>query len=242
MTNSRNESRPVVSARTTAGTVARRIRRGRHRFYRGTDFDGSRSAVEKALGRLVNKGELVRVRNGLYWRGAITPFGMSPPNPREVVAAYADGLPIGPAGLSAANYLGLTTQVPRIPEYAAPSVVPDIDRIRIHRRMGRRAEGRKSARLGEPEVAFLEVLDAWDRVVELPPEQAIDQLLHVLDGGLIDIGKIVRASSREPARSRVRLQMLLEQSGKREEARKIRSASTRSIHASALEPLATALR
>ena len=231
----------VVRVRDTAKTVARRIGRGRNRFYRASDFSGSRSAVEKALSRLVEHGELLRVRNGLYWRGSETPLGMSPPNPREVVSVYAEGLPVGPAGVSAANYLGLTTQVPRLPEYAAPAIVPDIDRIRIHRRAGRRAEARRLARLAVAEVAFLEVLDAWERVVELSPNEAIARLVAAFDDGTVDVSKIVRAARHEPARSRERLRLLLERSGRGDAAREVPAASSASIRFKALKPLVPAL-
>ncbi len=241
MTEAGSGSSEVARRRDTAKTVTRRVRRVRNRFFRANDFPGSRSAVEKALSRLVEHGELLRVRNGLYWRGSETLFGMAPPNPREVVSVYADGLPTGPAGVSAANYLGLTTQVPRFPEYAAPAIVPDIDRIRIHRRAGRRAEARRSAKLAESEIAFLEVLDAWERVVELPPEEAISRLVAVLDDGLVNVSKVVRAASHEPARSRERLRLLLERSGRREAAGEIPMASSTSVRSRALRPLASAL-
>lgn len=72
---------------STASTVVETIRRRpRRRFYRATDFEGSATAVERTLGRLCEAGQLVRVRNGLYWRGPETPLGMAPPNPREVLA------------------------------------------------------------------------------------------------------------------------------------------------------------
>ena len=231
----------VPGARDTARSITSTIRRSRNRFFRWSDFSGTRSAIEKALSRLVDRRELSRVRGGLYWKGSETPFGMSPPNPREVVAAYADGSPTGPAGLSAANFLGLTTQVPRVPEYAAPSFVPDVDRISIRRRSGRRAEARRKARLGEAEVAFLEVLDAWESVVELPPREAIERLLVTLRSGDVDISKVVRAANHEPARSRVRLRAMLELYGMAELVDEIRPASAPSVRAAALEPLSLAV-
>lgn len=230
-----------VSKRETASRIARSVRRGRYRFYRASDFSGTRSAVEKALSRLVEEGELLRVRNGLYWRGSKTPLGMSPPNPREVVYVYAEGIPIGPAGLSAANYLGLTTQVPRIPEYAVPATVPDVDRIRLHRRMGRRSEARRRARLSELEVAFLEVLDAWDDIVELPAIDAVARLGELVESGSVDVSKIVRASTHEPARGRSRLKAILESLGRPEDARAVRECSKPSVRIRALKPIAGAL-
>lgn len=223
--------------RDVASRVARRVRSARDRFHRPSDFPWSRTAVDKALGRLVASGELVRVRNGLYWRGSDTPFGMSPPNPREVVSVYADGFPTGPAGLSAANFLGLTTQVPRIPEYAAPSRVPDIDRIRVRRRGGRRSEGRRSARLSESDVALLEVFDVWERVVEMPPDEALERIGAAVDAGTVDIAKVARAAKHEPARIRERLRYVLEKIGRDELAESVPTASAESVRRRAVEPL-----
>ena len=220
-----------------ASRVARRVRSAGDRFHRPSDFPWSRTAVEKALGRLVRSGELVRVRNGLYWRGSDTPFGMSPPNPREVISVYADGFPIGPAGLSAANFLGLTTQVPRIPEYATPSRVPDIDRVRLRRRGGRRSEARRSAGLSESEVALLEVFDVWERVVEVPPGEALERIGAAVDAGIVDIAKVARAARHEPARIRERLRYVLERIGRRDLAESVPAASAESVRQRAIEPL-----
>lgn len=226
---------------STSEKVARGVRRARNRFFRRDDFDGSRVAVEKALSRLVADGELIRVRNGLYWRGVKTPLGMAPPNPREVVRALAGRAPIGPAGLSAANLLGLSTQVPRLPIYAAPGAMPDVDRIRIVRRDGRRGEARRAARVTESEVAFLEVLDAWVDVVELPARDAVDRLSEKLHNDPEGTDRLVRAAEHEPARGRVRLRSLLEAAGRPDLANRVPIASTRQVEARALAPLRPAL-
>lgn len=241
MTETRRNASESVGSTDTAKSVARRVRGARRRFFRASDFSGSRMAIEKALSRLCESHELLRVRNGLYWRGSKTPLGMSPPNPREVVFHYAGGYPVGPAGLSAANYIGLTTQVPRFPEYAVPAVVPDIDRIRLHRRMGRRSDARRRARLNEVEIAFLEVLDAWDRVVELPAAEAVARLGELLDSEAVDVSKLVRASVHEPARSRARFKAVLELTGRSEDALGVPECSKPAVRDRALEPLAGVL-
>ncbi|MFV9672719.1 MAG: type IV toxin-antitoxin system AbiEi family antitoxin domain-containing protein [Acidimicrobiia bacterium] len=229
-----------VSARSTASEIRRKIRRAPNRFFRTGEFDGSRPAIEKALGRLVEDGELLRVRNGLYWRGARTPFGMAPPNPRTVVHEYADGYPIGPAGISAANLLGLSSQVPRIPEYAVPRSVPPIDRIRLVRRDARRSNGRRAARLTESEVALLEVLDSWEEVVELVATEALERLRVILLAGTVRPDRLVRASGNEPARVRERLRFLLELAGEDRLSESVRPASTRGVAERALRPFGAA--
>jgi Family of unknown function (DUF6088) len=226
---------------STSESVARRVRRTRNRFFRRDDFEGSRSAIEKALSRLVSDGELIRVRNGLYWRGAETPFGMAPPNPREVVHALGGKAPIGPAGLSAANFLGLTTQVPRLPVYAAPGPMPDVERIRIVRRGGRRGEARRAARLTEREIAFLEVLDAWEDVVEVSASEAVDKLSARLRDDPEGTDRLVNSAAHEPARGRVRLRWLLTAAGLADLANRIPPASTRRVEERALLPLRAAM-
>ena len=70
------------------------------------DVDGSRSAVESAFSRLAAAGDILRVRKGLYWKGATTALGMSPPRVEEV-ALKLGGPGSGPAGVAAAHWLGL---------------------------------------------------------------------------------------------------------------------------------------
>ena len=76
-----------------------------------TDVGGSRSGVESAFSRLSAAGDVLRVRKGLYWKGTTTPLGMSPPRIDEI-ALELGGRGSGPAGVAAANWLGLTAQVP----------------------------------------------------------------------------------------------------------------------------------
>ena len=227
-------------ATSTAGEIRRKIRRSRNRFFRSGEFDGTRTAAEKALGRLVESGELLRIRNGLYWRGAKTPFGMTPPNPRSVVNEYADGYPTGPAGISAANFLGLSTQVPRVPEYAVPAMVPPIDRIRLVRRDVRRSEGRRAAELEVPEVALLEVLDSWENAVELAPADALERLGEILRDGTVRPERVAQAAGSEPARVRERLRLILEFADEVSLAEEVPPASTPNVRERALGPFPVA--
>jgi hypothetical protein len=78
---------------------------------------GERTAVDVALHRLKESGELVPVRRGLYYKGRKTRLGTTRPDPirtaYEVARAAGYGSGVGPAGYTAARALGLTTQVPR---------------------------------------------------------------------------------------------------------------------------------
>lgn len=75
---------------------------------------GSRAAVDQALSRLVKRGQLMRAGRGLYVRPVETRFGQRPPSVTHLVQAIAEakGETIASHGATAANALGLTTQVP----------------------------------------------------------------------------------------------------------------------------------
>ncbi len=76
---------------------------------------GSAKTVSKALERLVQKGEILRIATGIYVRPKIDPvIGAVTPALEEVVAAIAkrDHARIVPTGAYALNKLGLSTQVP----------------------------------------------------------------------------------------------------------------------------------
>ena len=75
---------------------------------------GNRAAVDQALSRLARKGELIRVCQGVYVWPVQTRFGPRPPAVTKVLASLSAlwGETIVPCGGTAANALGLTTQVP----------------------------------------------------------------------------------------------------------------------------------
>ena len=75
---------------------------------------GSRAAVDQALSRLARKGDLMRICQGVYVRPVETRFGPRPPAVEKVLVSLSSlwGETIVPCGGTAANALGLTTQVP----------------------------------------------------------------------------------------------------------------------------------
>lgn len=75
---------------------------------------GSRGAVDQALSRLAQRGQLMRAGRGLYVRPVETRFGRRSPSVEHMVQALAGskGEIIASHGAAAANALGLTTQVP----------------------------------------------------------------------------------------------------------------------------------
>jgi len=75
---------------------------------------GNRAAVDQALSRLTERGQLIRAGRGVYLRPVVTRFGTRAPSVEQAVEALATqkGEIIVSNGAAAANALDLTTQVP----------------------------------------------------------------------------------------------------------------------------------
>jgi hypothetical protein len=80
---------------------------------------GSRAGVDQALSRLHRRGQLIRMGRGMYVLPVKSRFGNRAPAPEKVVEAFAHqrGETVAPSAATAANSLGLTTQVPIRPIY-----------------------------------------------------------------------------------------------------------------------------
>lgn len=106
-----------------AQTISRRIRaKGRGWVFTPKDFldVGTRAAVDQTLSRLVRKGTIRRLDRGVYdYPKQHDKLGTLSPcvgDLAQVIAAKT-GDNIFPSGAAAANYLGLSTQVPARPVY-----------------------------------------------------------------------------------------------------------------------------
>ena len=75
---------------------------------------GSRAAVDQALSRLVRQERLDRIYPGIYMRTIMTRYGPVSPDVDAAVRNLSEmwGEVIVPSGGAAANFLGLTTQLP----------------------------------------------------------------------------------------------------------------------------------
>jgi len=75
---------------------------------------GTRAAVDQALSRLAERGQLIRAGRGVYLLPVMRRFGARAPSVEQAVEALAAqrGEVIVSSGAVAANSLGLTTQVP----------------------------------------------------------------------------------------------------------------------------------
>ncbi len=103
--------------------VDRLRRQGRGKVFTPKDFldIGSRDAVDQALSRLAKAETVQRLGRGLYCYPNINArLGIAiPPDVDEIADALArqTGSRIAPSGATAANALGLSTQVPAKPVY-----------------------------------------------------------------------------------------------------------------------------
>lgn len=219
---------------STASVVRGRLRRSSGKFVRAADFKRSHSAVLRELSRLAEAGELRHVHRGLYWCGPKTMLGMALPAPLELVQELAGAAGVGPAESSAALALGLSTQHPRRETFAVPTRPPRCDdtRLVIKDRSGR--EGRRTQKLNPNEVAVLEVLADWPRLIELPREQAIDRLVGVLSSDAVRPAKLARAAKDESAVVREGLRGLFVRGGLQEQAQLIPPARAETVRDRAL--------
>ena len=99
--------------------VMRAISRAPSSLVRASDIEGtSRSAATKALARLAKQGVLTRVGKGLYYAPKDTLLGKSRPSEMAIAMKTLEGK-TRPTGASAANLLGLSTQLPARPQLVA---------------------------------------------------------------------------------------------------------------------------
>jgi hypothetical protein len=165
-------------------------------FLWSTDVPGPSAAVAAELTRLVRKRQLRRVRNGLYWKGPMTELGIAAPEPEDVALEVA-GRGAGPAGVAAAHWLGLTTQVPGTPEIAVPGSLPTgVDGVRFTSRPYIRRE----LGLTPTEVALIEVLRIWPIASETTWEEMRDRVAELISGGSLRAEKVDAAVNQEHRR------------------------------------------
>ncbi len=155
------------------------------------------------------------MRRGLYWKGVKSRFGPGRPRPEDVVNEVAEGRGVGPAGWSASHALGLSTQVPAVPEFAVVGPPPTgVPGVRFHSR-------RNFARLGlrYHEIALLEVLRDWPDYVERDWSDLERMVNRFRDDGRIRPNRVLKAATEEKAPAlRARLTELLGDPGDRESA------------------------
>jgi hypothetical protein len=208
MTTATPQRKPPASV---ASRVRARVERGGERFWTLDDFaDLPAGAVAMALSRLAADGTLQRERKGVYYRARSTPFGMSVPSASGSVALALGDRPLHPAGLTAANVLGFTTQNPGRQEFttpaaAAPSALENA-RVRARRRPGSRSN------LSAEDGALLEFLRERARTSDLPPDRTYARLYELL-GETARFRRLSKAALDEPPRVRAMLGALGQEIG-----------------------------
>ena len=157
----------------------------------------SRGAVDTALHRLASSGQLVSIRPGLYFKGQQTRFGPTRPDPITVgmeIARHRGFLSgVGPAGVSAARLLGLTSQVPSVDEIAVPGRAPAEPKGIKYRT--RSAAGRQE--LTPTEVAVLELLRDWPRHSEATWSEFVSTVAGLCGRGAVNMDRVRVAAGRE---------------------------------------------
>lgn len=216
--------------RSVAERVRKRVLVSRDRMWQVEDFEnleaagGSSSAVNNELRRLVARGELVRVRRGVYWRGTRSRFGTSSaPAADTLRKSVGEREAVGATGWHATNLLGLSTQVAPVETYAVTHRQPTgLTKVKVCTRAARSA--RRDAKLNGLEVTFLEALEGWERYVEADSKTALKRFTTVLHGDGLRVKHLVSASRTEPPAVRERLRAVLEHSGEHDAAEHVRRA------------------
>jgi hypothetical protein len=177
---------------TTAEMIRKRVQEApAGTFIRPAELPGTRPAILTALSRLHADGELVRVRNGLYWKGLRSRFGSGRPNLLDAAVVVA-GTGAGPTGWSATQVLGLSTQLPAVPEVAVAGPVPTLEGVRFHRR-------NNAARheLNFYEVALMEALRTYPRYAEVGIDRVAAAVRRLEKEGKVEWSKIERVARSE---------------------------------------------
>jgi hypothetical protein len=195
-------TRPKAPA-SAANRVRARVERGGERFWTLADFaDLPAGAVATALSRLAADGTLQRERKGVYYRARPTPFGMSVPSASGSVAVGLGDRPLHPAGLTAANVLGFTTQNPGRQEFTTPAAAAPTAlrnaRVRARRRPGSRSN------LSAEDGALLEFLRERAQTSDLSPDRTYARLYELLDDPA-RFRRLSKAALDEPPRVRAML-------------------------------------
>lgn len=197
-----------MAEKSVARTVERRIKRRPGRLFTYDDFyDLPATAVAPALSRLMSRGEIRRARKGVYYVPRTTVLGEVPPDPVVLGEAVSRGRSY-PAGLSAANALGLTTQVPPRVELAVEDKRPTSLRgVEFKPRMGTNRKG-----LRPRDAALLEVLRDIHHLSDLSPAETTSRIRRLLADSATR-SRIMRAAVSEPPRVRAMVGALAESAG-----------------------------
>jgi hypothetical protein len=194
--------------------VRQLVEQSGERLWRLQDFGGLPfSAVAQALSRLSRAGVIERLSKGVYYHPRATAFGKSRPNPSAIQKLASHRKKVFPAGVSAANLLGFSTQTTRETEVATSSLsLPRKlmgDDTVIH---SRRPEAWSA--LTEEEASLLDFLRRRGDTSELSPQATVERLLQLISvKGRFE--RLLSVADTEPPRVKAMLGAIGQQLGKR---------------------------
>lgn len=183
---------PMTIALGTAGKVLQAAPVGT--FVHTKNLPGSSAAAASAVKRAHQRGELIRIRKGLYFKGTKTRYGMTRPPAEAVVVEVLGKTGVGPTGYSAARAFGLTTQVPATPAMAitghrAPTGLP----VKVTTR-----SNTARAVLRPLEIAALELLRGdWETTVDGGWPALVSAVGESVASRKLRWNKLVTAAKRE---------------------------------------------
>lgn len=182
-------------------------------------------AVMKAVGRLVNAGEVRRLSKGLFYRPRRGRLGELPPSDSEKLKAllWRDGRRIGyVTGTSLYNRLGLTSQMPMVVTLAWTGAAMTRDMGSLKVRLIKSV-----APVSDENIPLLELLDIL-KSVEAVPDAQPDDVLSYVKNSLSRLDRMAvqnmacLAKGYYPPRVRALLGMLLDGAGYKEHAAVLR--------------------
>lgn len=198
-----------LSKRSACEIALRKARSSENSLLRAEDLKGTTpAAATKALSRLAEQGVLTRVGKGLYFAPKDTLIGKSKPSETAIALKKLEGR-TRPTGASAANILGLSTQIPARPQLVAFTSNPPKNtgaaRIRLRRSSNPHP-------LPELEGALLEFIRSRGEAAEMSPEKSLRRIRSLLRDQLQKsrLFKLREAALAEPPRVRAILGALFE--------------------------------
>jgi hypothetical protein len=163
-------------------------------FVHTNRLPGTSAAATSAVKRAHQRGDLVRIRKGLYFKGAKTRYGMTRPSAEAIAVEVLGTFGAGPTGFSAARALGLTTQVPAKPTMVVTGPVPTaVPGVKVSQR-----SNLKRLALTALEIATLELLRGdWETTVDDGWSALTDAVGKALATGKLRWRKLVTAAEGE---------------------------------------------
>ena len=177
-------------------------------FVHVSRLPGTPVAARQAASRAARNGEIVSIRPGLYYRGAMTRYGMTRPRVEEVATEVFGDEGAGPAGYSAAREWGVTSQIPATFHVATLTKVATIEGITQHQR-----RNRKRSRLNPKEIALLELMRAPSVYVESGWESLVSIVEKALSATVIRLESLREAAVAEPRSVRENFERVLHDLG-----------------------------